>query len=736
MDNSITKPIWIKITGCGFAAVAFASLAIGGLGIQRQYAAGQEDMAGELAGDIAAIQADMTAQGRVTAGLALGLAGEPDMADAILGNAREAIVARYAHVMPGLKAGADIHLITFTNAAAKVVARGHNPTSSGDDVSGRRGTVVQAIKTGKLYTGIEPGASALSIFSSAPVFKNNQPVGVVDVGTSLTTDYFKRLKDLQKAEIAVQLLRNDNFDTPNSTFPNKPFLTPAELKAIMADTPVRRVVEEGGRSYIAGGIPLTNFSGQKIGVLEVASDITPVVAALRSALWSLGLATIAVCIIVLAGFLVFARRLAGAIAQLTEVMGRLAAGDLKAEVPSQARPDEIGAMGRAVQVFKEAGLENLRLTEQASSTRRETEAERAGNDAARQAAAREQAAVVEAIGDGLVHLAEGDLTHRVTGDFPNDYVKLKDDFNAAMSQLQETMQVVARTTSGIHSGSGEIASAADDLSHRTEQQAASLEETAAALDEITATVRKTAEGATHAREVVATARTGAEQSGEVVRKAVSAMSAIETSSTEISQIIGVIDEIAFQTNLLALNAGVEAARAGEAGKGFAVVAQEVRALAQRSAEAAKEIKGLIHTSGTQVASGVALVGETGRALAEIVTQVTEINAIVAEIAASAAEQSTGLAEVNTAVNQMDQVTQQNAAMVEQTTAASHSLGREAEELATLIGRFRLGADAPAARARAPSRAPSKASSRAVSRPAVSGNLALVHAPAEQSWEEF
>jgi methyl-accepting chemotaxis protein len=252
------------------------------------------------------------------------------------------------------------------------------------------------------------------------------------------------------------------------------------------------------------------------------------------------------------------------------------------------------------------------------------------------------------------------------------------------------MQAVVTSTSAIQSGTHEISTASDDLSRRTEQQAASLEETAAALDEITATVRKSAESARHAREVVASADQDAKKSAVVVRQAVEAMDAIAKSSGQIGQIIGVIDEIAFQTNLLALNAGVEAARAGDAGRGFAVVASEVRALAQRSADAAKEIKGLISTSTTQVDFGVKLVAETGKSLERIIAQVTEINGVVAEIAAGALEQATGLQQVNTAMNQMDQSTQQNATMVEESTAASHSLSQETTQLSALIDRFQLG----------------------------------------------
>ena len=280
----------------------------------------------------------------------------------------------------------------------------------------------------------------------------------------------------------------------------------------------------------------------------------------------------------------------------------------------------------------------------------------------------------------------------------------------------------------------EITGAADDLSRRTEQQAASLEETAAALDQITATVKKTSEGAVEATTAVASARTDADRGGEVVREAVSAMSRIESSADQIGQIIGVIDEIAFQTNLLALNAGVEAARAGDAGRGFAVVASEVRALAQRSAGAAKEIKALISASSREVGAGVALVGRTGEALDRIVGQVARVEELVREIAASAREQATGLNEVNAAVNQMDQVTQQNAAMVEQSTAASHALASECDALNQLVCGFRLGADVAA---EAPARnAPAPRKIKRGPAAAPRSNLAYAQQPATDGWEEF
>jgi methyl-accepting chemotaxis protein len=367
----------------------------------------------------------------------------------------------------------------------------------------------------------------------------------------------------------------------------------------------------------------------------------------------------------------------------------------------------------------------------------------------RAAVAAEQTFVVTSLAGGLQQLADGDMSARLTEAFPGSYEKLRSDFNQAVAKLDETLGSVSGAIEGIRSGSSEITSAADDLSRRTEQQAASLEETAAALDEITATVNKTAAGATHARQVVTAAKKDAESGGVVVANAVAAMNEIQASSQKVSQIIGVIDEIAFQTNLLALNAGVEAARAGDAGRGFAVVASEVRALAQRSAEAAREIKTLIHASTSQVNAGVGLVAETGQALGRIVEQVTQINAVMMEIASSAQEQATGLQQVNVAVNQMDQATQQNAAMVEQSTAASHSLAREAVTLNELMSQFTLGIRRSfAAASHAKPAAPVRAARAGVHRPvanavhtaqarisrATGGGAAA--ASKADAWEEF
>mgnify|MGYP000420308957 CR=1 FL=1 len=337
----------------------------------------------------------------------------------------------------------------------------------------------------------------------------------------------------------------------------------------------------------------------------------------------------------------------------------------------------LDASGRPYKVIKIA----VDITE-AEHLAQQNEADRALNE-------KVQAEVVAALADSLRRVSEGDLTAHIDMQFHGSYGKIREDFNIAVASMREAMQTISNSTEGIRGGSEEIAKASNDLSRRTEQQAASLEETAAALDEITATVKRGADGAKLAATAASSAKSGAEKSGEVVREAVSAMGEIEQSSKKITQIISVIDEIAFQTNLLALNAGVEAARAGDAGRGFAVVAQEVRALAQRSADAAKEIKTLISTSVERVEQGTALVDQAGTTMQEVVASIKRVTDIMGEISAASNEQSTGVEQVGEAITQMDQATQQNAALVEESAAAADSLKMQAEQLVQAVAVFRL-----------------------------------------------
>jgi methyl-accepting chemotaxis protein len=455
----------------------------------------------------------------------------------------------------------------------------------------------------------------------------------------------------------------------------------------------------------------------------------------------------AVFILMVAAAVFFESQVWRVLVRLSGVMQKLAKGDFDADIAGAGRRDEVGDMARAVQVFRDNGLEVRRLEAGAESQRVAADEARRAHDEMAAAAEAARSFVVSQVAAGLASLSAGKLTVRLDEEFAPEFEKLRGDFNTAVQNLRETMNVIALGSVGLHSSTEEISQASDNLARRTEKQAASLEEVAAALEQITLTVRSSADGAKQAKTAVASAKSNAERSGEVVRNAVSAMSEIERSARQISDIIGVMDEIAFQTNLLALNAGVEAARAGEAGRGFAVVAQEVRALAQRSTVAAKEIKQLISSSGEQVTAGVNLVGETGKALELIVAQVGEIDSAVGDIALAAEEQAAGLVQINSSVSQMDRVTQQNAAMAEESTAASHSLAQETNELARLIGRFELGEPAAGGVESSPTNPrPTKtqgggpARGRSVLRTVSSGAAALAasleNAISEDGWEEF
>ncbi|MEK1933962.1 MAG: globin-coupled sensor protein [Pararhizobium sp.] len=355
----------------------------------------------------------------------------------------------------------------------------------------------------------------------------------------------------------------------------------------------------------------------------------------------------------------------------------------------------------------------------------------------------EARAVTEVFGKAISAMAEKRLDHRIDEPLPEAYSRMRDAFNRAAAELGQMISRIENSAAGVSAAATEIHGAADSLAKRTEQQAASVEEIAAALEQITSTVVDSTRRAEEANSLAARTRSGAERSGDVVNRAVSAMGAIENSSHEISNIIGVIDDIAFQTNLLALNAGVEAARAGDAGKGFAVVAQEVRALAQRSAKAAKEIKNLITNSGEQVKAGAALVGETGVALGTIVAEVSEISQHIGAIYQAALEQTSALSEINVAVNVMDQGTQQNAVMVQETNVASDRLAADAVRINQMLAEFHTGfkqakampaashvAKAASRTATAASKAPVGTQVRKGS--AVAGNTAL----APDAWEEF
>jgi methyl-accepting chemotaxis protein len=472
--------------------------------------------------------------------------------------------------------------------------------------------------------------------------------------------------------------------------------TDEAITAALKTAPDRQTVDESGldAGVISFVTPLPLDKNGKIqGYVFTTWSAEQVLATARtSALIALAIQA-AVITVAVAAFLFAMRRLVGQ--PLGQLSGRIVAlqdGDMKTPVVFQNKGDEIGFLARALERFRLDAIETSEARSRAEQQQITIDRERARNASLSEEAAETQKRIIERVGEALSLLSDGQLTTRLH-DLGPDFEQLRVDFNGMVDSVSQAITSIKTASLAVENGAGELADQAQQLAKRTEQQAASLEETAAALDEVTTTMQTSSKGAELAGRMVGEAKTEARESAEVVRRAIGAMDRIQNSSSQIGQIIGVIDEIAFQTNLLALNAGVEAARAGEAGKGFAVVAQEVRELAQRSATAAKEIKQLVATSNAEVAGGVSLVNETGEALIKIEGRIGSIAEKIVAIASSYREQSSGLREINTAINDMDQATQRNAAMVEETSAACHDLLSQSRLLQEAAGRFQLDPNA-------------------------------------------
>ncbi|MCO5156583.1 MAG: methyl-accepting chemotaxis protein [Aquamicrobium sp.] len=589
------------------------------------------------------------------------------------------------------------------------------------------------------------GVPTLMTSLTAPILVGGKVVGVAgaDVGLDAITQALSGMKPLGDGFVALLSQDGSFISHPDASFLGRALSETGEDAAtwqrMIADPgTVMETTGADGVARLAVAVPVQLLDDTAWFTVVSVPEATVYAYLTRMAWTSIAIIAGAAVLLVLLGVMIsgrFRRRLEGIIG----ATGRIAGGDMDVEITEAEAKDEIGDMARSLVVLRDASLAKLQLERDADANRALSEEERAGRERQKAEEAAQVQFAVDSLGEALRQLADGNVACRIATPFAGDLERLRADFNASLDTLQSTLRAVGDNARTIDSGASEIRSASDDMARRTEQQAASVEETAAALEEITATVKSSSERAEQAGQLVARTKQGAEKSGMIVHDAIAAMQEIARSSNDISNIIGVIDDIAFQTGLLALNAGVEAARAGDAGKGFAVVAHEVRELAQRSATAAKEIKELITTSGGRVRSGVELVEQTGSALEAIVAQVQEIDHHVASIVTAAREQATGIQEISSAVTTIDHGTQQNAALVEQSTAASHGLAREASTLMQLIGQFNLGDGAPAGGrplAVSGEAAAHPSPARALGRK-LAGALGLAAAaPEAADWEEF
>ncbi|MBY5402567.1 methyl-accepting chemotaxis protein [Rhizobium sp. Z1P35] len=511
---------------------------------------------------------------------------------------------------------------------------------------------------------------------------------------------------------------------------------PTDLAKSLSAKPEKTTIDDGrisaGVVTIIAPLPLDK-SGKATGYVVTNWSVEKIASEVRQKVLISLLTQSAITAIAVVAFLLAMRSLVGRpIRILSERISALQKGDLASPVTYRENGDEIGFLARALEVFRHEAIAKVEREQAAAEQSASLDAERARNVLFTEEASNTQRLVMTSLANALEKLAAGDFSIQLA-DLGPEFDKLRQDFNNMVDAVAAALTEIKTASVAVETGSSELANSADQLARRTEQQAAALEQTAAALDEVTTTVRTSSQRAENAGQLVEETKRSAHVSATVVRDAIGAMDRIQTSSSQIGRIIGVIDEIAFQTNLLALNAGVEAARAGEAGKGFAVVAQEVRELAQRSANAAKEIKNLINVSGQEVAAGVGLVNETGDALLKIEEQINRISDSIASIVQSYREQATGLQEINSAINQMDQTTQQNAAMVEETNAACHELLSQGRLLQDSAGRFVVGGSTASQPKPVQAARQARPEPRAVMQ-RHAGNAAVAAAPG--AWEEF
>ncbi len=672
------------------------------------------------------VMASVHAEAAKATALSTLVANIPDAQAAMAQGDRDRLAKLFVPAFQPLKDHHGAVQMQFHTPPATSFLRVHRPDRFGDDLSSFRHTVVATNNARKPTQGLEFGLDGLGVRGIVPVMHEGKHIGSFELGMSFGQFFFDSFKKRYGADVALFVQDKDGMKRFAGTFEDAALTQPDDLQAALkGETVVRRAnTAAGPRTVLVGAV--RDYSDKPFGSVVIAIDSSDYVSTVnRAQLIAFGAGVVALLIGILMAWLI-GRNISRPIDTITGMMNRLSGGDLSVALPYQERHDEVGEMARAVAVFKRNAEEKIVLERQQDEERarfaveREAQEQRfeqaigqvvaaaAEGDLSRRVELNGLSGVMQRVGQSVNdmiartnavtgQLAEvtgalsgGDLTKRVGGDYHGVFGRLKDSANGMAERLRDFAMRLAENAEAVKTASAEISSGSQDLASRTESQAASIEETAASMHEITTTVRHNADNAQAANQLATAARDTAEKGGAVVGDAVAAVTQIEESAQKISDIVGLIDEIAFQTNLLALNASVEAARAGDAGKGFAVVAQEVRALAQRSANASKDIKALISASNAQVKTGAALVNQTGASLSEIVSAIKKVSDIVAEIAAASREQATGLDQVNTAVGSMDEMTQRNGALVEQTSASAQALANQASELATLVRFFKLG----------------------------------------------